>query len=185
MACSNCKNTSNSCTCKDTPLTTMPTYSCPPDVRCPDPTPCYETIQDTCVKHNLNYKIINFGSNVGALGMTLDPSASLESVYQMWSTDPEQWNPICKPPFNVHPAYIGTATIIVSWEDTGADSYTLYVSSNQGATWSSVTGLIDPTYTFSLLNANTEYYFKVAVTCDLDPTPITTESATISVTTKP
>ena len=184
MACSNCKNTSNSCTCKDTPLTTMPTFSCPPDVRCPDPTPCFETIQDTCVKHNSNYKIINFGVNVGAEGMTLDPSTSLESVYQMWSTDPDLWDATCKPPFNVHPSYIGTTTIIVSWESTGADSYTLYVSANQGSTWSSVSGLTDPTYTFSLLNPDSEYYFRVATICEAVPTDFTSESATISVTTK-
>jgi hypothetical protein len=182
MACSNCKNTSNSCTCKDTPLTTMPTYSCPPDVRCPDPTPCFETIQDTCVKHNLNYKIINFGQNVGAQGMVLNPSASLETVYQMWSTDPNTWSELCLPPFNVHPSYIGQTAIIISWEDTGADTYNLEVSSNEGISWSMVSALIEPTYTFSLLTPNTEYYFRVTSVCD--SSPIQPISAIISVTTK-
>ena len=185
MACSNCKNTSNSCTCKDTPLTTPVSYSCPPDTRCPDPTPCYETMQDTCIKHSSNYKIVNFGVNVGATGMTLDPLASLETVYQMWSTDPELWDSTCKPPFHVHPSYIGTATMIISWENTGADSYNLYISSNLGVSWSSVTGLTDPTYTFSLLNPNTEYYFKVETICEADPSNFSSMSATISATTKP
>ena len=180
MACSNCKNTSNSCTCKDTPLTTMPTYSCPPDTRCPDPTPCFETIQDTCVKHNSNYTIINFGQNVGAEGMTLSPLASLETVYQMWSTDPTDWDTDCLPPFNVHPSYIGTTAIILSWEDTGADSYTAYISSNQGSTWSTISGLTDTSYTYTLLNPNSTYYFKVVTVCDATGST----SATISVTTK-
>jgi len=184
MPCSNCKNTTNSCTCKDTPLTTMPTYSCPPDVRCPDPTPCFETIQDTCVKHNSNYTIINFGTNVGATGMTLDPNASLETVYQMWSTDAEDWDPACKPPFNVHPSYIGTTAIIISWESTGADSYTIYISSNQGGSWSTVSGLTDTSYTYTLLNPGTEYYFKVETVCEAVPSNLGSTSATIAVTTK-
>ena len=36
----------------------------------------------------------------------------------------------------------------------------------------------------SLLNPDTEYYFRVATICEAVPTDFTSESATISVTTK-
>ena len=61
MACSTCNCSNSKCGCKDTPLTTAPVYTCPPDISCPDPTPCYEIVQDTCVKHSLKYSIIEFG----------------------------------------------------------------------------------------------------------------------------
>jgi hypothetical protein len=165
MACSTCQSTNTSCGCKDIPLTTAPVYSCPPDIKCPDPTPCYETIQDTCVKHG-NYSIINFGSLLasGDSYPALPAGASLENAYQAMSVG--GWdNDNCLPVINVHPSYIGTTAIIVSWEDTGADTYTIGISDN-GTFFSNTTGLTTTSYTFTLLNSNTNYYFKVYTNCD-------------------
>ena len=89
MACSTCQSTNTSCGCKDIPLTTAPVYTCPPDIKCPDPTPCYETIQDTCVKHSINYSIVEFGRRFagGDSYPELAAGASLEQAYQAMSIE--------------------------------------------------------------------------------------------------
>jgi len=171
MACSNCNSTSTStnktCGCKDTPLTTAPVYTCPPDIKCPDPTPCYETIQDTCVKHG-NYSIINFGElfSGGDSYPALPAGASLENAYQAMSVG--GWdNDNCLPVINVHSSYVGTTAIILNWEDTGAEFYYVEYSTSIGS-WTSTSNLTTTSYTFTLLNSNTNYYFRVHTNCDGD-----------------
>ena len=163
MACSTCQSTNKSCGCKDLPLTTAPVYTCPPDVKCPDPTPCYETIQDTCVKHG-NYSIINFGALLasGETYPALPAGASLENAYQAMSV--QAWFEECLPPINVHPSYVGTTAIILNWEDTGADSYGVYYGTVLGDYTTSPI-LTTPTFTLTLLNPNTNYYFIVIANC--------------------
>lgn len=165
MACSTCTSTNNTCGCKDLPLTTAPSYTCPPDIKCPDPTPCYETIQDTCVKHSSLYSIYQFGYWLGDGGNypALPAGASLENAYQAMSV--QSVDSDCLPPINVHPTYIGTSTIIISWEDTGADTYTLSYGTAPGS-WTTVTNLLTTSYTLTLLNANTNYYFMVTSNCN-------------------
>lgn len=178
MACSNCKKTG--CTCSDTPLTTPMTYSCPPNTLCPDPTPCYETMQDTCVVHR-NYTIVNFGMYISAatnyLQFNLTPGMTLENVYQFMSLN--LYDGLCTPVLKLHPSYIGTTAITVAWENTGADYYSIEISQDQGLTWSIASPITTTNYTFSTLNAATEYYFKVTTNCSLGQSV----SATISVTT--
>jgi hypothetical protein len=167
MACSTCNCTNNTtCGCKDLPLTTAPVYTCPPDITCPDPTPCYETIQDTCVKHG-NYSIINFGALLadGNSYPALPAGASLENAYQAMSV--QDVDDTCLPPINVHPSYIGTTAIILNWEDTGADTYTVDYGTVPGPYTTSPT-LTSPTFTLTLLNSNTNYYFRVRTNCDGD-----------------
>jgi hypothetical protein len=164
MSCTNCNCSDNKCGCKDLPLTTAPVYTCPPDIKCPDPTPCYETIQDTCVKHG-NYSIINFGELFagGDSYPALPAGASLENAYQAMSV--QSWDDDCLPPINVHPSYVGTTAIILNWEDTGADSYTVDYGTVEGVYTTSPT-LTTPTFTLTLLNPNTNYYFRVRPDCD-------------------
>ena len=167
MACSNCNCTNNTCGCKDLPLTTAPVYTCPPDITCPDPTPCYETIQDTCVKHSSLYSIYNFG-NWFADGNTypaLPAGASLENAYQAMSV--EDVDNTCLPPINVHPSYVGTTAIILNWEDTGADTYTVDYGVIPGVYATSPT-LTTNTYTLSLLSPDTNYYFRVRTSCGIN-----------------
>jgi hypothetical protein len=166
MACSTCRSTNSTCGCKDVPLTTAPVYTCPPDITCPDPTPCYETIQDTCVKHG-NYSIINFGALLadGNSYPALPAGASLENAYQAMSV--QDVDDTCLPPINVHPSYIGTTAIILNWEDTGADTYTVDYGTIPGSYTTSPT-LTSPTFTLTLLNSNTNYYFRVRTDCDGD-----------------
>ena len=181
MACSSCNstNTTRTCTCKDAPLTNPVSYTCPPNASCPDPTPCYETMLDTCVKHRGNYTIIDFGINTGISGFNLTPGMSLEQVYQFWSLDNELWTSACQPPYDIHPSYIGSTAIVMTWSNTGAETYDILISSNQGLTWSTVSDLTVTSYTYSLLNASSEYWFKVVTHCGED----SSTSAIISVTT--
>lgn len=178
MACSTCRSTNTTCGCKDLPLTTAPVYTCPPDIKCPDPTPCYETIQDTCVKHG-NYSIIEFGYLFadGVVYSELPAGASLEQAYQAMSV--RFLDTSCLPPTNVHPSYIGTTAIIISWENTGADTYTLAygTTSSLGTT---VTGITSNSYTLTNLNSSTNYYFQITTDCG----PTTgSQGAVIKVTT--
>jgi len=164
MACSNCNCSDNTCGCKDLPLTTAPVFTCPPDIKCPDPTPCYETIQDTCVKHNPNYSIYEFGVFLanGDPYPALPAGASLENAYQAMSV--KQVDPNCLPPINVHPSYVGTTAIILNWEDTGADYYTVDYGITPGSLSTSA-NLITNSYTITLLTPNTNYYFQVRTFC--------------------
>ena len=178
MPCNTCKTTNTTCSCKDTPLTVPLSTTCPPNTQCPDPTPCYETILDTCVKHRGNYSIVNFGINAGTSGFTLTPGMSIEQVYQFWSVDTEAWISTCQPPYDVHPSYIGSTAIVISWGSTGAETYDIQISANQGVTWSTVASLTTTSYSFTLLNAASEYYFKVTSHCGED----SSTGAVISVT---
>lgn len=169
MACSNCNCSDNKCGCKDTPLTTAPVYSCPPDITCPDPTPCYETIQDTCVKHSSQYSIYQFGALIadGNTYPALPAGASLENAYQAMSV--QSLNTTCLPAINLHPSYVGTTSIIINWESTGADTYNLQYGTTPGV-WTTVYNLTETSYTLSSLNAMTNYYFQVVTNCNLTET---------------
>jgi len=178
MACSTCKSTNTSCGCKDLPLTTAPVYTCPPNISCPDPTPCYEVIQDTCVKHSLNYSIVDFGF-LFADGTTypeLPAGASLEQAYQAMSA--RVINTRCLPPLAVHPSYVGTTALVISWENTGATTYTLSYGTTSGL-GTNVTNLTSTSYTLSNLVTETNYYFKVTTVCGED----SSQGAIIKVTT--
>lgn len=93
----------------------------------------------------------------------------------------------CLPPYDVHPSYIGTTSLIITWSNTGADSYTLYIS-NDGSAWDNtivvaapVDASIEPSQTVSGLTAGTTYYFKVSAVCN--DCVCASESAIISVAT--
>ena len=79
----------------------------------------------------------------------------------------QSWDDDCLPPINVHPSYVGTTAIILNWEDTGADSYTVDYGTVEGVYTTSPT-LTTPTFTLTLLNPNTNYYFRVRTDCDGD-----------------
>lgn len=178
MACSTCKCSNNKCGCKDTPLTTAPVYTCPPDITCPDPTPCYETIQDTCVKHSLNYSIIEFGKWFadGNVYPELAAGSSLEQAYQAMSIESIVGN--ARPPLAVHPSYVGTTAIVINWENNGSDTYTFQYSTDN-IVFTSITLLTTTSYTLTNLVSGTDYYFKVTGVLGLN----SATGATIKVTT--
>jgi len=170
MACSTCNSknttTNKTCGCKDTPLATAPVYTCPPDIKCPDPTPCYETIQDRCVKHSLDYDIALFG-RLFANGDTyplLPAGASLENAYQAMSV--EILNEDCLPPVNFHPSYVGTTAIILNWEDTGAGYYIIGLGSAPVGIFVPTVNLTTTSYTYTNLTPGTTYYFKIQSYCN-------------------
>jgi hypothetical protein len=94
----------------------------------------------------------------------LPAGASLENAYQALSV--RNWNIDCLPPLGVHPTYVGTTTIIISWENTGADTYTLGYTTNPSGSWTSVSGLLANGYTITLLSPDTNYYFRVITSCN-------------------
>jgi hypothetical protein len=165
MSCTNCNCSDNTCGCKDLPLTTAPVYACPPDIKCPDPTPCYETIQDTCVKHG-NYSIINFGALLAAGDSypALPAGASLENAYQAMSVT--LLDTACLPPINVHPTYIGTTTLTISWEDTGAGYYNFTIGTTPVGPFSPSSVYAGTSYTVTLLSPATTYYIKIESYCN-------------------
>lgn len=93
----------------------------------------------------------------------------------------------CLPPYDVHPSYIGTTSLVITWSNTGANSYTLYISSD-GSAWDDTIVVaapadpsINPSQTVSGLTAGTTYYFKVATSCT--SCACSSESAIVSVLT--
>ena len=181
MACTSCgSNTvssTNKCGCKDLPLTTAAVFTCPPDITCPDPTPCYETILDTCVKHSSLYSIYQFGDLLAAGNSypALPAGSSLENAYQAMSA--QVVVATCLPPINVHPTYVGTTTIILTWEITGAAYYNVDYGTIPG-TWTSTANLTTNSYTLTLLSPNTNYYFQVRTNC-IDPVATSTRAISI------
>lgn len=178
MACKSCNCTNNNCGCKDAPLSTAPVYTCPPDISCPDPTPCYETIQDTCVKHSLKYSIMNFGQWLAHSDSypELSAGASLEQAYQAMSIESMLGD--ARPPLGVHPSYVGTTAIIINWEDNGSDTYSFKYSTDN-ITFTTISLLTTTSYTLTNLVSGTDYYFKVTGVLGLS----SATGATIKVTT--
>jgi hypothetical protein len=181
MACSTCNCTNNTCGCKDLPLTTQTVYTCPPNLTCPDGTPCYETIQDTCVKHSTDYSIVNFGAYLagGDAYPALPAGASLENAYQAMSI--QTYNSNCPPVINFRPTYIGTTAVVIAWETTSADTYTLSYGTVAGGPYTTVSGITSNTYTLTNLTPGTTYYMFITTVCGI--VPYTSSGAIIALTT--
>jgi len=182
MACSTCNTSSNTCGCKDTPVIVPFVPQCPPDPLFPDPSPCSQTILDTCVRHR-NYGIYNFGQGASIPEMTLPANATLESALQMLSLNPIVYDDTCPPPVNLHLSYLGATAIVIAWESTLelGSTYTLYVSSEPTfASGQVVQNLTTTSYTIANLTSLSTYYIKVTTNCD---SANQSESAIIVVTT--
>jgi hypothetical protein len=93
----------------------------------------------------------------------LPAGASLENAYQAMSI--QSMDTDCLPPINVHPSYVGTTAIILNWELTGADTYRVDYGTVPG-TWTTTAALTTNSYTLTLLNPNTNYYFQVRTSCN-------------------
>lgn len=183
MACSNCNQSApnTKCGCQDQPITAA--FNPTPNASCPDPTPCYETIQDTCVKHSLSYGIANFGYWLanGNNYPELPAGATLEQVYQAMSV--QSINSDCPPPINVHPTYIDRTSIVLTWEDTGAQYYNAAIATSSSGPFTPTPASSALSYTFTSLNPGTKYYFRVISNCNNGS--YFSYSATITVTTLP
>lgn len=63
--CAKCGCAPNaSCGCQDQGLTTIPTFSCPPNVNCPTPEPCSEVWDAACIIYT-GPTILDLGINTG------------------------------------------------------------------------------------------------------------------------
>ena len=183
MACSRCNQSApnTKCGCQDPPITAA--FNPTPNASCPDPTPCYETIQDTCVTHSLDYGIADFGYWFGDGNdyPELPAGATLEQAYQAMSV--QQVNVNCLPPITVHPTFISQTSIVLTWEDTGAQYYNAAIATNSTGPFTPTPYSSATSYTFTLLNPGTKYYFRVVSSCDGGAEY--SFSATITITTLP
>lgn len=167
MACSNCNQSApnTKCGCQDQPITTG--FNPTPNASCPDPTPCYEIIQDTCVTHSLDYGITFFGyqfTNNNDPYPELPAGATLEQAYQAMSV--QYINDNCLPPITVHPTFISQTSIVLAWEDTGAQYYNAAIATNPTGPFTPTPYSSATSYTFTLLNPGTKYYFRVVSSCN-------------------
>jgi hypothetical protein len=178
MACNKCNTSNNTCGCKDTPVQVPFVPQCPPDQLFPDPSPCSETILDTCVKHRSLYTIYNA---LNLEEMEITPETTLEQVYQMLSLN--FWVASCPCPTDFHLSYLGTTTAVFNWTNVLSigNTYSLYISLEPGfGTVSIITDITGNTKTVQNLTAGTTYYAKLVSVCDGDEASTT---ATISFTT--
>lgn len=182
MSCKTCNSSSNTCGCKDTPVVVPFVPQCPPDPLFPDPSHCSMTILDPCVKHD-NYGLYNFGQGSSISELVLPAGASLSMALQMLSLNPAIYDDTCPPPVNVHPSYIGSTALVITWESTLelGSTYTLYVSSVPDfASGQVVQNLTTTSYTIANLTPLTTYYVKVSTNCE---SADQSNSATIIITT--
>jgi hypothetical protein len=126
------------------------------------------------------YSIHQFGALLadGSWYPALPAGASLENAYQAMSI--QSLDVLCLPPINVHPSYVGTTTIILNWELTGADYYNVDYGTTPGV-WTSTSNLTTNSYTFTLLNPATTYYFRVRTNC-VDSGTTSTSAVVIIIT---
>ncbi len=168
MACTKCNTSNNTCGCKDTPVVVPFVPQCPPDPLFPDPSPCSETILDTCVKHRPNYTIFNAINGLGFTGLEITPNTTLEQVYQMLSLT--SWDADCPCPTDLHLSYLGTTAVVFSWTNTIelGDTYTLEISTTPTFDEiSTISNITNNSITVQNLTAGTTYYARLTTNCDI------------------
>jgi hypothetical protein len=94
----------------------------------------------------------------------LPAGASLENAYQAMSVT--LLDTACLPPINVHPTYIGTTTLTISWEDTGAGYYNFTIGTTPVGPFSPSSVYAGTSYTVTLLSPATTYYIKIESYCN-------------------
>jgi hypothetical protein len=167
MACSKCNTSNNTCGCKDTPIAVPFVPQCPPDPLFPDPSPCSETILDTCVKHRPLYSITSALNAMGLSGLSITPDTTLEQVYQMISIS--NWDSNCPCPTDIHLSYLGTTAVVFNWTDVLplGSTYTLEISTSPSfSSISQITDLTGGSLTVQNLTAGTTYYARLVSFCD-------------------
>jgi len=170
MACSKCQNSSSTanCGCKDTPYTTVKTYTCPPDQQCPVPNPCSEYVDTRCTYYN--------GAGIWEMG--IEEGRSLQSIIQQMiirtGADPECADPCstCQATWNVFLASATSTTLTIAWEASAtANTYqieyqALPVDPCDLGTWTLIASQTTLTNTIGSLTANTYYLVRIKSTCD-------------------
>jgi hypothetical protein len=162
------------CGCKDTALTTIPTYTCPPG-DCPEPPVCDEIFNSRCITYQ--------DAVITDLPFTAD--MSMQSMIQMltiYLTNTACATGNCKSTFNLFPSEIGQTYITMGWASSGANSYTLEYKLPSAPTWSTFPNQTNTIATIPNLTPNTTYLVRVASNC-ISP-PSICYSVTLSIKTK-
>lgn len=164
MACNSCGKPK--CGCKDTPLTTIPQYECPPNVDCPTPSPCAEYYDTACVYYN----------DAGITDLNIEEGASLQSIIQRLvlaaTGNISCVTGSCQSTFNVYPANITATTITVAWAPsftaTTGTTYQVEYKTLAALTWTMFPAqpYTDPTQlVISGLTSGTDYLVRVLTDC--------------------
>lgn len=158
MACSTCNK--SKCGCKDTALTSIPQYQCPPDLDCPVPSPCDEYYDSRCVLYN--------GAEITDLN--IQDGASLQSIIQRLvlavTGNISCVTGACQATFNLFPASITATTITMSWEPSAtATDYQLEYKTVPAVSWNIFPIQTTTTGVISGLTAGTEYLVRVNSLC--------------------
>lgn len=177
MACTTCNK--NKCGCKDTPLTTIPTYSCPPDADCPTPSPCDEYYDTACSYYN----------DAGINDLNIEEGASLQSIIQrlvlVATGNLSAVTGACQATFNIFPVTKTSTTITVAWaQSSTATEYQVQYKLPAAVSWTvfPTQPSTDPTQlVITGLTANTEYLVRVSCICGLS----NSYSVTLIIKTKP
>lgn len=111
MSCNNCGNTrtnTKKCGCKDTALTTIPTFECPPG-NCPVPPVCSEIFNSNCITYQ--------GASITDLpvlqGMSVQAFIQMMTLYL---TNPSSVTGVCQSSFNLYPTAITSTSISMAWD---------------------------------------------------------------------
>jgi len=126
-----CSQTNKGCGCEDKALRTIPTYPCPPDANCPNPSTCDEYYDVACV---------NF-TGAGILELGITPGMSLREYYQRLAI--ATVNPTCIDPLSACQAstdlYVVSktdTTILIAWAPSAtAVTYQVEYKEESSGTW--------------------------------------------------
>jgi len=159
------------CGCKDTPLTTIPTFECPPGV-CPVPPVCDEIFSANCVTYQ--------GASI--VDLPVYQGMSVEAITQMlilYLTNPAAVTGVCKSTFNVFPTEVGTTYITLGWDASPtANRYQVqYKLASSGVYLALPEQTTQVAHIPSLL-ANTNYNVRIKTICSA---PLAPEVSTFSV----
>lgn len=176
--CSSCNQSNNpqtgKCGCKDTPLTTIPTYTCPPG-DCPEPPVCDEIFSTRCITYQ----------DAVITDLPFTEGMSMQAIIQMltiYLTNPGCVTGNCKSTFNLYPTEIGQTYISMGWDFAGAQSYTLQYREASSITWLGFPPQTNNIATIPNLTPNTVYLVRLASNC-INP-PSLCYSVTLSIKTK-
>jgi hypothetical protein len=167
MACKKCGTSNKNCGCTDTPYTTVKTYTCPPDVGCPVPSPCAEYNDSACTVYS--------GADIWELG---GPSnRSVQSIIQQLIIKTGNFSDCadpcstCQSTWNVFLADATSTTLTIAW-DASATAVTYQVEyqllPEDGCTlgtWLLVASQTTQTTVLTGLTASTSYLVRVNSIC--------------------
>lgn len=162
--CSKCGTSNNiPCGCQDQGLTTVPTFTCPPGVDCPNPEPCSEIMSADCIIYT-GPAILDLGINTG------DRFSTIIQKLILLATNPGCITPTstCKSITSLSIPALSNTSIQVGWGlSPTATGYQVEFKLSTAVTWT-LMPLQGPTATANVISGlvpNTLYDIRVNALC--------------------